>query len=85
MGVLPTFEAAGVPVQSAGDVAEIMVGVNCDSTMNGKVLYVMAGKAYDIEAGTQRTMPEWLGPEIVELNGRIREAKAILEAKGGNY
>jgi hypothetical protein len=73
--VLPVFEAAGVPVQSPTHLAEKVVGLNCDSSMNGKVLYVLAGRAYNIEVGMQRTMPEWLGPEIMEMNEKVREQR----------
>ena len=70
---MPLFEAAGIEINSPRDIAEKISGLLCDSKMNGKVLYVQGGKAYDIEVGLQRTMPEWLGPEISEVNRKVGE------------
>lgn len=63
--VLPMFELLKLPVNSADDLAQVLAGVCCDLTLNGKVLYVEGGQSWDIEEGLTQTRSTWLGAPIL--------------------
>ena len=38
-------------------------GVISDASLNGAALYIEGGRAWDIEPGLDRSMPQWFGGE----------------------
>lgn len=65
------FEDAEIPVQSSEDVGNVIAATNSDASMNGRTLYVHAGKAYDLRLDSPSVQTEVLGPEILETMGRL--------------
>lgn len=63
--MISTFRAAwqqeGLPLNSAEDVARIILGVSVDKELNGESIYVEGGRGWAIEEGLDRTQPQWLG------------------------
>jgi NAD(P)-dependent dehydrogenase (short-subunit alcohol dehydrogenase family) len=56
--VIETFRANG-HAQTADDCARFYLGVANNPSMNGKSIYVEAGKGWEFEDGLWRTMPQW--------------------------
>ena len=71
--VLPLFRQLQLPVNSAHELAQTLAGVDCDSTLNGKVLYVEGGQSWDIEEGLNETRTTWLGPSIINTLDKVAE------------
>ncbi|GIZ44937.1 hypothetical protein CKM354_000812100 [Cercospora kikuchii] len=65
------FEDADIPVQSSEDVGNVIAAINSDPSMNGKTLYVHAGKAYDLRLDSPAVQTEVLGLEILETMGKL--------------
>ncbi|KAK3703926.1 hypothetical protein LTR37_014144 [Vermiconidia calcicola] len=55
------FEEAGLPSNTAEDVANVIVGVLSESSLNGGTLYIEGGRAWNIEAGLMKLKPQWIG------------------------
>ncbi|KAK6380788.1 hypothetical protein LTS17_004989 [Exophiala oligosperma] len=62
-GIVSSWKAADLPIQSTSDVARVVAGVACNQELNGKAFYVEGGRAWDIEEGIDRLEPQWLGEE----------------------
>ena len=60
-GIENSWHEAGLPSNSAADVARVIAGAMADSSLNGAALYVEGGRAWEIEQGLDKTMPQWLG------------------------
>ncbi|EMC97807.1 hypothetical protein BAUCODRAFT_573830 [Baudoinia panamericana UAMH 10762] len=60
-GIESTWEAAGLPSNSAEDVARVIVGVLADGNLSGGTMYIEGGRAWNIEQGLLKTRREWLG------------------------
>lgn len=56
--VIETFRANG-HAQTADDCARFYLGIANNPGMNGKSIYVEAGKGWEFEDGLWRTMPQW--------------------------
>lgn len=57
------FTDNGVPLNSADDVGLYIQVLGADRTLNGKAVYVVGGKGFDVEEGLDRLLPQWLGEE----------------------
>lgn len=66
--VTTAFKAAGVPVNTAQDVASVVVGLFAEGKKaNGKGLLVQGGKWADLEKGIAGSRGKWMGEEMAEL------------------
>lgn len=66
--VTSAFKAAGVPVNTAEDVANVVVGLMGEGTKsNGKGILVQGGKWSDLEKGIARSREGWMGKEMALL------------------
>ncbi|KAF2225923.1 putative 3-hydroxyacyl-CoA dehydrogenase [Elsinoe ampelina] len=65
-GVEKGWAEAGLPTNEPVDVAKIMAGVMADGESNGFSLFVGGGRAFETEAGYDRTQPQWFG-EMTEV------------------
>jgi hypothetical protein len=74
--VIPFFQKAGLPINTAAEVAEAIIGVASSPAMNRKVLFVEGGKSWDIEEGLLRTMPQWLAEGPMSTVTRINDILA---------
>jgi hypothetical protein len=63
-----------MPLNTPADVARYIVQVGADPTAHGKALFVTGGQAVDIEAGLDKTEPQWLG----EKNSRDLNAGQVI-------
>ena len=52
---------AGLPANTAEDVASVIVGVLADSSLNGSTMYIEGGRAWNVEAGLMKLKPQWIG------------------------
>ncbi|KAI5297902.1 hypothetical protein KEM55_004094 [Ascosphaera atra] len=62
-GIKKQWEAAGCPINTPKQVAEIMMGMLAEERMNGKATFVGSGRAFEIEENLDRLEPQWLGEE----------------------
>lgn len=62
-GIVSSWKAANLPIQSTTDVARVVAGVACNQKLNGKAFYVEGGRAWEIEDNIDRLEPQWLGEE----------------------
>jgi hypothetical protein len=66
-GMVAGFAAAwkkeNLPVNTPLDVARIAVAVACETTMNGKSIYIEGGRGWEIEDNIDLLEPQWLGEE----------------------
>ena len=53
--------------QTADDCARFYLGVANNPSMNGKSIYVEAGKGWEFEDSLWKTMPQWLGEEPTKI------------------
>lgn len=53
--------------QTLDDCARFYVGVANNPSMNGKSIYVEAGKGWEFEDALSKTMPQWLGKEPTKM------------------
>jgi len=79
--IIGNFRVKGGHFQSADDVAKVILGVQCDASINGKAIYVECGKGWEFEDGLYDTMPQWLGDEPTRLlreNSKLVAQGALL-------
>jgi hypothetical protein len=57
----PTWEKAGLPANTAEDIAAVIVGILADSELNGGTMYVEGGRAWNVELGLMALRPQWIG------------------------
>ncbi|OQU95211.1 hypothetical protein CLAIMM_01450 isoform 1 [Cladophialophora immunda] len=69
------FVEAGLPLQTADDVAKSILHVSADPKLHGAAIFVGAGKNIDVEQGFAATESQWLGKEIQTL--MIKQAEAF--------
>jgi hypothetical protein len=74
--VLPFFLKYGLPINTATDVAEVILGLASTSGLNGKTLYIEGGKSWDIEEGLLQTRPQWLAAGPVQTINKMAEILA---------
>jgi len=55
------WEKEGLPVNSAEDIARMILGVCVDENLNGESVLVEGGRGWAMEVGLERTKPQWLG------------------------
>ena len=60
-GIESTWEQAGLPSNTAEDVAKVIVDVLSDSSLNGGTMYVEGGPAWNVETGLTKLRPQWIG------------------------
>lgn len=60
-GIVSAWSEAGLPSNTPEDVAQVIVGVLCDSKLNGGTMYIEGGRAWNIEAGLMKLKPQWIG------------------------
>lgn len=87
-GYVHLFRENGIPLNDVDDVALYVQQLSADAGLNGKAVYVVGGKGFDVEEGLERTLPEWLGKENAEawdlqneVFGRVR---ILLSLPSGN-
>ncbi|KAK5167778.1 uncharacterized protein LTR77_007477 [Saxophila tyrrhenica] len=56
-----TWEKAGLPANTAEDVAKVILGVMADGKVNGGTMYIEGGRAWNVEAGLMALKPQWIG------------------------
>lgn len=63
--MIRTFHAGwkkeGLPLNSAEDVANMILGVSVEERIHGESIYVEGGRGWMIEQGLDHTRPQWLG------------------------
>jgi len=64
--VVGAFKEAGIN-QTAGDVANIILGIQTTPAMNGKAIYSEGGQGWEFEDGYYHNMPRWLGEEPTRM------------------
>ncbi|KAF2103350.1 NAD(P)-binding protein [Rhizodiscina lignyota] len=64
--IINDFRKSGQAINSADDVAKVVVGLLTKDDWNGKAVYVEDSNGWEIEDGIVRTMPDWLGKEPTE-------------------
>jgi hypothetical protein len=62
-GIEDVWASAGLPSNTAEDVASTIVGVLADGKVNGGTMYIEGGRTWNIEQGLLKTRHEWLGAE----------------------
>jgi len=62
-GIEDEWHKAGLPSNTAEDVARVIVGVLADGKVNGGAMYIEGGRAWNVEQGLLKTRPEWLGEQ----------------------
>lgn len=60
-GIEDTWREAGLPSNTAEDVAKVIVGMMADAKLVGGAMYIEGGRAWDVEAGLVKARPQWLG------------------------
>lgn len=76
--IIDDFRKSGQALNSAEDVAKVIVGLLLQTDWNGKAIYVEDGNGWEIEDGIMRTMPDWLGPEPTErLMKHLRQIATV--------
>jgi hypothetical protein len=48
--------------------------------MNGKILYVEGGQAWDIEEGLERTKPEWMGTAVLDTLEKLEQYRKTMKS-----
>jgi len=74
--IIDTFRKTKQPINTAEDIAKIILGIETTDGMNGKAVYVEQAQGWEIEDGLWRTMPDWLGEEPT---ARLRASLAIVD------
>ncbi|KAL4910563.1 hypothetical protein BDW74DRAFT_172036 [Aspergillus multicolor] len=72
-GVQDSWIKAGLPMNSAMDVAMVTARVLGDRELNGTSMYVEGGRAWEIEGSLDRLEPMWLGESPSESLARGQE------------
>ena len=62
-GFAKAWKAEKLPVNTALDVARIVLGVTCQVGLNGKSIWVEGGRGWEVEENIDRLEPQWLGKE----------------------
>lgn len=62
-GIEQAWAHAGLPANTAEDVATTIASVTADGKTTGGTMYVEGGRTWDIEKGLLATRHEWLGAE----------------------
>lgn len=60
-GIEEAWDATGLPGNMPEDVANILMGVVAESSLNGEAVYVEGGRGWKIEQPKINLRPEWLG------------------------
>lgn len=74
--IIDTFRQTKQPINTAEDIAKIILGIETTDGMNGKAVYVEQAQGWEIEDGLWRTMPDWLGEEPT---ARLKASLAIVD------
>ncbi|KAI1027555.1 hypothetical protein LB504_011652, partial [Fusarium proliferatum] len=61
------FEKHQLPFNTPNDVAQFILQLATDKSLNGKSVLVAGGRGFDTEEGIDRTMSEWFGPLTEEF------------------
>lgn len=62
-GIKDVWLEAELPANTPLDVAKVTAGMICDTTLNGKSMYVEGGRSWEIEDNLDELEPQWLGEE----------------------
>lgn len=71
------WEEAQLPMNSALDVAQTIVGVASDTTVDGESVYVEGGNSWLFEENLRRLQPQWLGQSAYD---NLMKGQAFLGA-----
>jgi NAD(P)-dependent dehydrogenase (short-subunit alcohol dehydrogenase family) len=58
---IAAWTKAGLPLNTAADVAKTIICLGTDGASNGKSVYVEGGRGWDVKEGITRLAPQWLG------------------------
>lgn len=61
------FRAADIAVQTAENVAYIVLTVAGNKSLKGKAILAIQGRAWDFEEGLDHTITQWLGEVPVSM------------------
>jgi hypothetical protein len=61
--IIEAFRSTQQAINTAEDVARMILALGVMENMNGKAVCVVDGRGWEIEDGVDRTMPQWLGEE----------------------
>lgn len=62
-GVKDRWVKEKLPMNTAHDVAKVIVQCSADKKLNGTAIFVTGGRYFDTEEGIDRTLPQWMGEE----------------------
>lgn len=62
-GIEDDWHKAGLPRNTAMDVAKIIAGVMAAESLNGEALYIEGGRAWQMEDGFEKTQAQWMGEQ----------------------
>jgi len=68
------FRDAGLPLQTADDVAATVLQAATNPKLHGAAVFVGGGKNIDVEQGFSATESQWLGTYIQDLMAKQAEA-----------
>ncbi|GAB7364046.1 hypothetical protein MBLNU230_g4602t1 [Neophaeotheca triangularis] len=67
------FAQAGVPTNTAAEVAGFVVALAVREDLCGRAVYVSGGKGWEFMEGLEATLPQWLGEEPAEGFRKFKE------------
>lgn len=73
-GHVHLFRNAGLPLQTADDVAATVLQVAANPKVHGAAVFVGGGKNIDVEQGFAATESQWLGKYVQDLMAKQAEA-----------
>jgi hypothetical protein len=76
--IIGRFREKGLHTQTGDDVAKFVVGLEVETEMNGKAVYVEGGRGWEFEGG-YGGMEGWLGEEPTRF---LRENKKFVDEGG---
>lgn len=69
-----------LPLNTPSEVGQFIIQLAADKTLGGKSVLVAGGRGFDTEEGIERTMSEWLGPELTKEFWRGQKALGTVSA-----
>ncbi|KAI8936118.1 hypothetical protein NX059_007617 [Plenodomus lindquistii] len=79
-GQTAPWTAQGHPMNSAGNVAKIVISLAIDEEMNGKSVFVEGDHGWEFEEKLREAEPQIFGPEVTD---RLRKGQAFLMSLAG--
>lgn len=79
-GAVDPWVAQGHPINSALDVAQLVISLAIDETMNGKSIFAEGGNGWEFEGRSRELEPQIFGTEVSD---RLRKGQGFLMSSAG--